>query len=111
MRYAFLLHVDEPAFLSRSEAEIRAAMERHVPYIEMLRKNQKYGRSHVLGPSSSARTLRKGSALVTEGPYAESHEQFGGFYVVDARDLDEAIGLARECPALGVDHVLSLEIR
>src|SRR5262249_43085857 len=101
--------------MARPRADIEAAMAAHAPYIDMLRRSRKYVASDALGPSRSARTLRSsgGEPVVTEGPYAESREVFGGFYVVDAEDLDDAIEVASRCPALEttLDHVLGLEIR
>jgi hypothetical protein len=115
MRYALLIDLDEPQSQARPPADIQAAMAAHVPYIETLRKNGKYVRSDALSWSRSARTLRNigGKPVVTEGPFAESREQFGGFYVIEARDLDEAIDLASKCPALSTrhDHISGLEIR
>lgn len=54
-----------------------------------------------LGPSSTAKTLRygmDGKAVVTDGPFAETKEQMGGFYLVDCKDLDEAIEVASKIP-------------
>jgi hypothetical protein len=107
----FLIYLDE-ASAARSEAEVKAAMASHTPYIEMLRRNGKYVASDALGPSRAARTLRSaaGKPLVTDGPFAESREQLGGYYVVDAKDLDEAIAIASKCPAVQT-VALGIEIR
>jgi len=112
MQYMLLIHVDELAMEARPEAEIKRAMAAHTPYIDMLLKNRKYASSAALGPTRSARTLRTsaGKPVVTEGPFAESREQFGGFYVIEADDLDDAIALASACPALET-HGLAIEIR
>ena len=115
MRYAFLIYLDEPASQARPPADIAAAMAAHTPYIEMLQRNRRYIASAALTASAQARTLRgtSGKPIVTDGPFAESREQFGGFYLVEADDLDAATALARECPALAtkLDHVVGLEIR
>src|SRR5262245_46217383 len=113
MRYMLLIHLDEEVTFSRPEAETRAAMALHAPYIEMLRRNAQYGASDPLGPSRAARTLRssRGKTVATEGPFAESREQLGGFYVIDAKDLDEAIAIASKCPALKAAGVSAIEIR
>jgi hypothetical protein len=112
MRYMFLIYRDERASEVRSEAEIKAAMASHAPYIEMLRRNRQYAGSEALGAARSARTLRSsgGKLVPTEGPFAESREQLGGFYVVQAKDLDEAIEAASQCPALKT-HGFGIEIR
>jgi hypothetical protein len=56
---------------------------------------------HALKPTSTTTTVRvrDGKRLVTEGPFAETTEQLGGYYLVEARDLDEAIGIAGKIPA------------
>jgi hypothetical protein len=112
VRYVLLIYRDERASEARSEAEIRAAMASHAPYIEMLRRNGQYAGSEALGAARSARTLRStgGKAVATEGPFAESREQIGGFYLVAAKDLDEAIAAASQCPALKT-HGSRIEIR
>lgn len=112
MRYMFLIYLDERASEARSEAEIKAGIASHVPYIEQLRRNRQFGYSDPLAPSRSARTLRGagGKPVVTEGPFAESREQFGGFYVIAAEDLDQAIATASQCPALATVGI-GIEIR
>src|SRR5205085_55518 len=112
LRYMLLIYRDERASEARSEAETTAAMASHVPYIEMLRRNRQYAGSEALGPASAARTLRNagGKPLVTLGPFAESREQLGGFYIVEAEDLDQAIEAAAQCPALKM-HGFAIEIR
>jgi hypothetical protein len=112
VRYLFLIYLDERANAARSEAEVKAGMASHVPYIERLKRNRQYVASDPLGPPAAARTLRTsgGKPVVTEGPFAESREQLGGYYVVDAEHLDEAIALAEECPALKT-VAIGIEIR
>jgi len=101
MHYAMLIYVDRAAMDARSPEDMKAGMAKHVPYIEQLRKNQRYASSDALGP------LR----LVTRGPFAESREQLGGYYVIVADDLDEAIDIASKCPALAVPYIGGIEIR
>jgi hypothetical protein len=104
--------VDEHASTARSAAEIRATAALHAPYIEMLRRNAQYLGSDPLGPARSAQTLRSagGKPIVTDGPFAESREQLGGFYLIEAHDLDQAIAAAARCPALDTVAV-AIEIR
>jgi hypothetical protein len=112
MRYMFLIYCDEPKSLARSVAETQAGMAAHTPYIEMLRRNGHYVGGDPLGPARSARTLRTagGKPVETDGPFAESCEQLGGYYFIEARDLDLAIDLARKCPAFETVGV-GIEIR
>jgi len=111
-QYMLLIYLDEPKAAARSQPEVAAAVAMHTPYIEMLRKNQRYVASKVLAATRNGRTLRTadGKSVVTQGPFAESREQLGGFYVIDAPDLDEAIELAAQCPALQTVAV-AIEIR
>jgi hypothetical protein len=113
MRYLFAIHLDEAVALARPLAEVRAGMASHAPYIEMLRQNACYVGADPLEPAKTARTVRASGAqaLVTEGPYAESREQFGGYYLVEALDLDRAIALAQACPALATPGVGAIEVR
>jgi len=107
-----LIYLDEHASTARSAAEIRATTALHAPYIEMLRRNAQYLGSDPLGPARSALTLRSsaGKPIVTDGPFAESREQLGGFYLIEAHDLDQAIAAAARCPALETVAV-AIEIR
>jgi hypothetical protein len=112
MRYLFLIYLDQHAAEARSDGERAAAIASHTPYIEMLQRNGRYLGSARLGPPQSSRILRttSGKAIVTAGPFAESREQLGGFYLVDAKDLDQAIADASECPALNT-VATGIEIR
>jgi len=102
MQYMMLIYLDEAAAAARSASEIAAAVASHAPYIERLRANQRYASSARLAPARSARVLRAsdGKPVVTHGPFAESREQLGGFYLIEAPDLDEAIDIARANPGL-----------
>lgn len=108
----FKICIDEQAAMARSPAEAAAGVAAHTPYIDQLRRNARYVASERLAPAASARVLRgaTGKVVATQGPYAESREQFGGFYIVDAEHLDEAIELAAHNPALGTVGV-AIEIR
>jgi hypothetical protein len=112
MRYLFAIYVDEAAAAARSEAEAKAGVAMHAPYIEMLRKNGAYRGSQALGPSRAALTLRSagGKPVATQGPYAECREHFGGFYVLEAEHLDAAIAMAAKNPAFQTVGV-AIEIR
>jgi hypothetical protein len=112
VQYMFLIYVDEQAAARRSPADIAAAVAMHAPYIETLKRNAQLVAGERLGPLRSARTLRTstGKPVVTEGPFAESREQFGGYYLIDAANLDQAIDAAAQCPALKT-VALGIEIR
>jgi hypothetical protein len=110
MRYAFIIYLDPAVAGARPEAEVKASVASHAPYIEMLRANRQYVAGDAL--EHGAHTLRTagGKPVTTQGPFVEAREQVGGYYIVDARDLDEAIELAAACPALRTVG-LAIEIR
>jgi hypothetical protein len=107
MKYMLLVYLDENA-LSRSERE-----QCYRDSAELARELHSSG--HYLGasplePTSLATSvrLRDGKRLVTDGPFAETREQLGGYYLIEARDLDEAIRIASRVPVAGVG---TIEIR
>ncbi len=99
MKYALLIYGNEKLWEARDEEELRANHERHARYMELLRSRNAMAGGEELTRSSTATTVRNGDAgSVTDGPYAETAEQLGGFYLIEAADLDEAIELARRLP-------------
>jgi hypothetical protein len=97
MRFLFLIHGDSEAEAAMTPEERRAIVEEHIAYAAMLRERG----AHVLGEalSGDAVTVRPGaSPLVTDGPFAETKEAVGGFYVVECASRDEAIELAGRVP-------------
>src|SRR5215470_9149741 len=95
-RYMFLIYRDERVSEARTPAELQKGIAAHTPYIDMLKRNGQWAASDALGPVAMARTLRGagGKPVATDGPFAESREQLGGYYVVDADNLDDAIAIA-----------------
>jgi hypothetical protein len=100
MEYALLIYGDEKAWEARDEAEIRANNERHARFAAMLAARGAMRGGKELAGTGSATTLRRtGDGVgVTDGPFAETTEVLGGYYLIEAADLDEAIALARELP-------------
>ena len=100
MQYALLIYGDEKVWADRDEREKRQNSERHAKYMAMLRSRNAMLGGEQLSPSATATTVRNGAdgVGVTDGPYAETAEQIGGFYLIEAADLDEAIELARQLP-------------
>jgi hypothetical protein len=100
MRYLCLMYYDERkhAALTREEAE---ALQRDArEYVEELRRGSHYIASDALQSVRTATTLRIGGGgyTTTDGPFAETKEQLGGFILIEARDLNEAIRLAAKMP-------------
>jgi hypothetical protein len=101
MKYMLLIHDDEQAFQNLSEPERQAIYTEYRRFSEDIVASGNYVAGSELQPTSSATTvrLRNGKRLVTDGPFAETREQLGGYYLVEARDLDEAIALAARIPS------------
>ncbi|MGW5359627.1 YciI family protein [Actinopolymorpha pittospori] len=98
MRFLFLLYGDEQAEAALSPAERQMIVEHHMVLSERLAEEGRVQSGEVLQASTTARTLDRTSGSVTDGPYAETKEQLGGFYVMDCADMDDALALAREIP-------------
>jgi hypothetical protein len=97
MKYMLLVYLDEQAM---SEAEREHCYVESAELTQDLNAKGQYLSASPLHPISTATSVRvrDGKRLVTDGPFAETREQLGGFYLVDARDLDEAIGIAERIP-------------
>ena len=111
MKYMLLTYLHETAWLSLSEAEQQEMMAECAPHVEQLLANGKFLGGAPLHPTSTAATvrLRDGKRLVTDGPFAETREQLGGYTLIDAKDFDEAIGIA--AGFLGTRGPAIIEIR
>jgi hypothetical protein len=94
-KYLILIHGDEAAFDASNQADMDAMMTAHNDF------STKHGKSILGGeallPTSTATSIRDGGAI-TDGPFVETKEALGGFYVIQAGDLDEAIAIAKDCP-------------
>ncbi len=97
MRYLMLIYFEEP---SLSEPERNKCYAESLALTRDLNAAGKYLASAPLHPVSTATSVRvrDGKRLVTDGPFAETREQLGGFYMIDATDLDEAIQIAARIP-------------
>src|SRR5882757_2584726 len=100
MRYLMLICGDESAMQAASPAEGSAMMAEYMKFGEEMTKRGVLQGGERLHATSDATTvqLRNGEVLTSDGPFAETKEQIGGYYVVDAKDLDEAIEIAAKIP-------------
>ena len=100
MKYMLLVHHDEETFNRRSEAERTGLLRESVELANDLDASGKYLSAAPLHPTSETVCIRvrDGKRLVTDGPFAETREQLGGYFLVDATDLDEAITIAERIP-------------
>ena len=101
MKYMLLIHENEQAFARLSDDDRQAIYRDYRRFSEEIVASGHYISGSELQPTSSATSLRirDGERLVTDGPFAETREQLGGYYLVEAKDLDEAIALAARIPS------------
>jgi hypothetical protein len=97
MKYMLLIYMDENG-LSTSERE--HCYNESAQYAQELSRSAKYLDAAPLHPTSTATSVRvrDGKQLVTDGPFAETREQLGGYFLIDANNLDEAISVAKKIP-------------
>ena len=102
MRYVCLIYDDEKKLGAMSQQESEAFMGAYVQFTEEIRKSGNYVAGESLQPVAAATRLRKrsGKLSTTDGPFIETKEQLGGFYLVEARDLDEARQIAARIPSV-----------
>lgn len=100
MRYILLIYSDEKAIEGKSQEEMAAEFGAWSGYTEELRKSEKMLGGEALEPTMTATTVRAAESrtITSDGPFAETKEQLGGYYVIDANDLDEAIEWAVKMP-------------
>ena len=101
MKYLLMLYADEKAGATIPPAEMSKFMDMMYAYEAALTKAGAFVATAPLQPTWNAKTiaLQDGELKVHDGPYAETREQLGGYYIIEASDMDAAIGLAAQCPA------------
>jgi len=110
MKYLLLIYEDEKAWSKMSDGERGQMFGEYGRFTEDLKTSGNYIGGNPLQPTTTATTvrLRDGKRLVTDGPFAETKEQLGGYYLVEAQDLDSAIGMAARIPSARAG---SIEVR
>ena len=110
MKYLLLIYESEASFASLSEEERGRIFGEYMDYSKRIKKNGNYVGGEALEPVATATTVRvqNGKTITTDGPFAETREQLGGFFLVEAKDLDEAIALAAAIPGARTG---SIEVR
>lgn len=100
MQYALLIYDDEQEWASMPEEERNALYGEYFAYTNELRESGSYLDGNPLQPTSDATSVRVrgGERLVTDGPFAETKEQLGGYYIIEAASLDEAVQWAAKIP-------------
>jgi hypothetical protein len=101
MRYMLLIHHDELTWEKKSDAERQPLLAEFRQLRQQLLSSGQYVDGAPLHPTSSATSVRvrDGKRLLTDGPFAETREQLGGYFLIEAKDRDEAIDVAARIPA------------
>jgi hypothetical protein len=101
MKYLCLIYDDEKKAVTMSKSDLDALMTDYYAFTEDIKKSGHYLAGEALKPVQTATSVRvrNGKLSTTDGPFAETKEQLGGFYMLDAKDLNEAIQIASKIPA------------
>ncbi len=107
MQYMLLIYQNEAEFARLSDAEKGKLYQEYGPFTESINKSGQFRAGHGLQPTSTATTVRvrQGKRLVTDGPFAETKEQLAGYYLIEAKDLDDAIAVAARIPSVRLGSV------
>jgi hypothetical protein len=110
MKYLCLIYSDEKRVAALPESESRGFLNEYMAFTDSIRKSGHYIGAERLQPTHTATTIRSrsGKISMTDGPFAETKEQLGGFYLIDAKDLDDALAVASRIPSTRVG---SIEVR
>jgi hypothetical protein len=101
MRYLCLIYEDEKSWENASQADMEKAMGAYYAFDDSIKKSGHHRVGEALQPTNTATTVRvrNGKISTTDGPYVETKEQLGGFYLIEARDLNDAIQVAARIPS------------
>ncbi|HEX9508583.1 MAG TPA: YciI family protein [Myxococcales bacterium] len=110
MQYLLLIYDEEKGWAKMTEAERGKIFGEYHQFTEGIKKGGQHLGSNPLQPTSTATTVRvrNGKQLTTDGPFAETKEQLGGYYLIEAKNLDEAIAIAAKIPSARTG---SIEVR
>jgi hypothetical protein len=110
VQYLLLIYEAEGAWKTMTEAEQSQMFTEYMTFTQSIKDSGNFIAGEALQPIATATTvrIRDGKTLTTDGPFAETREQLGGFYLVNAKDLDEARAIAARIPAVRTG---SIEVR
>ena len=110
MQYLLMIYVNERETAALGEAKLTAMSQEYAEFTQSIVQAGNFKAGDRLRPVSTASTVRvrNGKVVITDGPFAETREQLGGYYLVEAKNLDEALALAARIP--GARHG-SIEVR
>lgn len=101
MKYLCLIYENEKNWETMPQSDAEGIMNEYFAFTEDIRKSGKYVAGEALQPTPTATTvrIRNGKISTTDGPFVETKEQLGGFYLIDAKDLNDAIQVAARIPS------------
>ena len=104
MRYLCLIYENEKAWQQMSEADMQKGMAEYNAFTQNIKKSGNYVGGEALQPTTTAASVRvrNGKVSTTDGPYVETKEQLGGYYLITAKDLKDAVQVASQIP--GAKH-------
>ena len=107
MKYMLLIHSEENAWSKLSEGDRGRMMAEFGEFTQQIKASGQYVGGSQLQPASTATSVRvrDGRRLVTDGPFAETREQLGGYYLVEVANLDDAIALAARVPSARIGTI------
>ena len=110
MQYLLLIYLNEAELAARSPVDLKAMSAHYMAFTKGIIQGGQFKAGDRLKPTSTASTVRvrNGKLAITDGPFAETREQLGGYYLVEAKNLDEATAIAARIP--GANHG-SIEVR
>jgi hypothetical protein len=110
MKFMFTIYHDEKVLDAMPEKEMQALVDSAIEYAEEIRRSGHYIASDALQRTRTARTIRvnAGNVSTAVGPFVETKEQLGGFFVIEAKDMDEACAIAARFPPA---RVAVIEVR
>ena len=100
MKFMFMIYHDESVLDAMPEKEMQALVDSAIEYSEDIERSGHYIVSDALQRTTAARTIRvrAGKVTTTDGPFAETKEQLGGFFLIEAKNIDEACAIASRFP-------------
>jgi hypothetical protein len=110
MNYLLLIYSNEAEFMALGEAGLKKMTAEYVDFTKAIVQAGNFKAGDRLKPASTASTVRvrNGKTAITDGPFAETREQLGGYYLIEAKNLDEATAIAARIPGAKLG---SIEVR
>ena len=101
MQYLLMIYANEAEYAKIDPATLQKVYEEYGAFTQGIVKSGNFKAGDRLQPTTTATTvrIRDGKTMMTDGPFAETREQLGGYYLVDAKDLDEALAIAAKIPS------------